>query len=96
MVMDKRYQEADSTWHVRNAADIAREVIADIRAIRGKRDTCGTCCRPVGAPYRRSAAGVVIEGCVDAFHGEIDVWSGRPEARAIRARELERLRSLLA
>lgn len=56
-------------------------------------DTCNTCGRAAGSPYRIfDARGKVIAGCVDDFHtghlvtpSESSFWHNRPEAKKIRA-----------
>ena len=55
---------------------------------------CPTCFNPAGQPYRRlcCTTGVIIEGCIDAFHNaavhclSIDdiAWHLRPEAEVLR------------
>ncbi len=47
---------------------------------------CTTCGQAPEAPYRRTVAGVVTEGCVSAAHdGHADGWHLRPQAAAIRS-----------
>ena len=63
--------------------------------------TCTTCCRPVGAPFRRhDARGKVVEGCVDESHtgrlcGTSREWHTSDAARAIRRKTAERLSALI-
>lgn len=79
-----------------------------MRAAAGNPGThCPTCGRAPAAPYRRTFAGAVVEGCVDPCHtaalatldaatsqGPSVAWHFRPEAAAIRASVLEGLEAL--
>lgn len=53
---------------------------------------CPICTRPVGAPYRRQAAGVTVEGCISLHHPK-DAWNSRPEAQKWQADQAARLLS---
>lgn len=53
--------------------------------------TCSTCTRPVESPYRRIVDGHIVEGCIDACHGEhltpttnSYAWHFRRAAKAFR------------
>ncbi len=73
------------------------ELDAEIAEVR---TTCPTCVRPVGAPYRRSVNGKVVEGCIDECHtghlyGTSLEWHNRPVAKKLRAETKKRLREIL-
>lgn len=54
-------------------------------------DTCPTCTRAAGAPFRIYVDGKVAQGCVDHFHTghllfatQSASWHARPEAKKVR------------
>lgn len=81
--------------------DKTSKLIMTIReAAGGGGPFCPLCRGARHLPHRRkNDSGYIVEGCVDAshsghVHGEDLRWHNRPEAKAIRKRELDRFRSL--
>lgn len=89
-----------------NASESASKVSAEIDSIRSSAgwdgERCTTCCRPVYSPARvYDDGGKVIQGCIDSSHegrlqqiSESNRWHNRPEARALRRAERDKLREV--
>jgi hypothetical protein len=77
-------------------------LIRNSRIAHGNPGThCPLCGRTESDPYRRTIGGVIIEGCIDAFHtGALPIgsdtyaWHTRPWARVQRLIEWESVREL--
>ena len=84
------------------SAPMMQNTETQISAAETITNQCPTCTRGKYNPYRRfDARGKVIAGCVDDFHGEHltpisadSAWHNRKEAKAIRKRERDHLRTL--
>lgn len=72
-----------------------RAVARKVSSVELRTHSCPTCGRAANAPYRRTVAGEVTEGCIDSHHtSHADAWHVRPSAAAHRADTLASLMKL--
>lgn len=69
-----------------NSSDTVSAKINSLRQGAGNPGhSCPLCGNAAAAPFRRLVDGVVVAGCIDAFHTDhADAWHNRPVARQLR------------